>query len=82
MQLQTKILQLEQFILGTVLFGIYSMDELEAAFAISNVQDNGDEKSIRYGIIADTSPPGMDNPQSEVFFHAMFEHQHLGLRSD
>ena len=58
------------------------MDKLEAAFAISNVQDNGDEKSIRYGIIADTSTPGMDNPQSEVFFHAMFEHQHLGLCSD
>ena len=81
-QLRTKLLQLEQFILETVLFGMYSMDDLEAAFAISNVQDNGDEKGIGYGIIADTSTPGMDNPQSEVFFHAMFEHQHLGLHSD
>lgn len=82
LQLRKKLLQLEQFILGTVLFGMYSMDELEATFEISSLQDNGDEKSIGYGIIADTSTPGMDNPQSMVFFEAMFKHQHLGLRSD
>jgi hypothetical protein len=61
---------------------MYSMDELEATFGISSIQDNGDEKSIGYGIIADTSTPGMDNPQSTVFFHTMFKCQHLGLQSD
>ena len=80
--LRKKLLQLEQFILGTILFGMYSMDELEAIFGISSVEDNGDEKHIGYGIIADTSTPGMDNPQSTVFFDAIFKRQHLGLRSD
>ena len=82
LRLRKKLLQLEQFILGTILFGIYSMDELEAMFGISCVQDNGDEKSIGYGVIADTSTPGMDNPQSTVFFNALFKHRHLGLQSD
>ena len=82
LQLRKKLLQLEQFILKTILFGMYSMDELEATFGISRVQDNGDEKSIGYGIIADTSTPGMDNSQSAVFFDAIFKHQHLGLQSD
>ena len=82
LQLHKKLLQLEQFILGTVLFGIYSMDEIEAIFGISSLQDNGDEKSIGYGIIADTSTPGMDNPQSTVFFDAIFKRRHLGLQSD
>ena len=58
------------------------MDELEATFGISSAQDSGDERSIGYGIIADTSTPGMDNPQSIVFFDAIFKRQHLGLQSD
>lgn len=57
------------------------MDELEETFGISSVQDNGDEKSIGYGIIADTSTAGMDNPQSTVFFDALFKRQQLGLQS-
>ena len=81
LQLRKKLLRLEHFILGTVLFGIYSMDELEATFGISSVQDSGDEKSIGYGIIADTSTAGMDNPQSTVFFNALFKSQQLGLQS-
>jgi hypothetical protein len=82
LQLRKKLLQLEQFILGTILFGMYSMDELEAKFGISRMQDNGDEKSIGYGIIADISTPGMDNTESKAFFDAIFKRQHLGLQSD
>ena len=58
------------------------MDEIEAIFGILSTQDSGDEKSIGYGIIADTSTPGMDNPQSIIFFDAIFKRQHLGLQSD
>ena len=61
---------------------MYLMDELEVTFGISSMQDNGNEKSIGYGIIADTSTPGMDNSQSTVFFDTIFKHQHLGLQSD
>ena len=80
--LQTKAMELELFVEDEVLFGLYSLDDIEALFHVSVLQDMGDETTVGYGILLDTQPGNetMDNPQSGKILEHMFHHGVLGLR--
>ena len=80
--LQTKAMELELFVEDEVLFGLYSLDDIEALFHVSVLQDMGDETTVGYGILLDAQPGNetMDNPQSGKILEHMFHHGVLGLR--
>ena len=55
------------------------MEEVEAKFKIRDIQDDGNEEKVGYGIIADASQVGLDNLESGLFFEDAFNHGCLGL---
>lgn len=77
-----KVLHLENFVLEEVLFGLFTMEQLESLFRIGNLTDLGDELTEGYGIIADTTNPLMNTEESNLFFKKLFAEKKLGFRPD
>lgn len=82
MFLQKKAMELELFVEDEILFGLYSLDDIEKQFHVSNLPDIGDESTVGYGILLDAQPGNetMDNPESGKILEHMFHHGMLGLR--
>jgi hypothetical protein len=64
-----------------ILFGLYSLDDIEALFHVSGLKDMGDETTVGYGILLDAQPENetMDNLESDKILQHMFHHGVLGL---
>jgi hypothetical protein len=78
--LRKKMDETNVHLMEKVLCGLYStMGDIELKFNIRNIQDDGNEDRLGYGIIADSTDVGLDNEQSNLFFQDMFKKKVLGL---